>query len=158
MAALAGAALVVELTRFRLPGLNQVLVRWLKPLLKEAEDRRVTGASYIAVSALVCFLAFDKPIAITALFFLSIGDPAAAIVGSRMGGIRVFGKSPWGSLAFLAVSVAMVGVLSAAGVVSFHWGLAVGAAVAALVELTPSFLDDNLTVPLVGGAVMTGLL
>ena len=158
MAALAGMALVMEAARFRLPSLNQWLLRRLRPLLKQAEDHRVTGASYIAVSALVCFLAFDKPIAITALFFLSLGDPAAALVGSRMRGVRFFGKSPGGTLAFAAVSLAMVGVLSAVGVVPFHWGLLVGAVVAAIVELGPSVVDDNLTIPLISGAVMTALV
>ena len=47
------------------------------------------------------------------------------------------GKSPWGSLAFFLVAMGVAGVLSGAGVVSFHWGLVVGAAVAALVEAVP---------------------
>ena len=158
MASLSGAALVTEAVRFRLPDLNQRLVGWLRPLLKEAEDRRVTGATYIALSSLVCFLAFDKQIAIIALFFLSLGDPAAALVGSHMGGVRFFGKSPWGTLAFVVVSLATLGVISAAGVVSFHWGLVVGAVVAGIVELGPSVVDDNLTIPLISGAVMTGLV
>ena len=130
-------------------------MRWLRPVLKETEDRRITGATYIAISALVAFLVFDKPVAIVALFFLSLGDPVAALVGSRMGGARVFGKSPAGTLAFLAVGVATASLLSVAGVVSFHWALAAGAGVAAAVELAPSILDDNLTIPLISGAAMT---
>ena len=158
MASLSGAALLTEVARFRLPDLNQRLVGWLRPLLKDTEDRRVTGASYIALSSLVCFLAFDKQIAITALLFLSLGDPAAALVGSRMGGFRFFGKSPWGTLAFVAVSLATLGVISATDVVSFHWGLVVGAVVAGIVELGPSIVDDNLTIPLISGAVITALV
>ena len=155
LATLSGLALLVEVSRLRVPGLNQVLVRWLRPVLKETEDRRITGATYIAISALVAFLVFDKPVAIVALFFLSLGDPVAALVGSRMGGVRVFGKSPAGTLAFLAVGVAAASLLSVAGVVSFHWALAAGAGVAAVVELAPSILDDNLTIPLISGAAMT---
>jgi len=159
LAVLSGLALLVETVRLRTPGLNRVLVRYLRPLLKESEDRRITGATYIAISALAVFLIFDKPIAITALFFLALGDPAAALLGSRMRGPRVMGKSPWGTLAFVVVAVAVAGVLSAAGVVSFHWGLAAGAAIAALVELAPlnriPALDDNVTIPLISGAAMT---
>ena len=152
---LSGLALLVETARFRFPALNRLLMPRLKPLLKETESHRVTGATYIALSALVAFLLFDKPVAIMALFFLSLGDPVAALVGSRLGGFRVYGKCPLGSLAFIIVSIATAGVLSAVGVVPFHWGLAAGAAIAAAVELAPSLVDDNVTIPLVSGAAMT---
>ena len=155
LATMSGLALLVELARLRLSGLNLILVAWLKPLLKDTEDRRITGATYIALAALACFLVFDKPIAIAALFFLALGDPVAALVGSRMGGFRVFGKSPLGTLAFMAVAIGVAGILSAVNVVPFHWGLVAGATIAALVELAPSFLDDNLTIPLISGAAMT---
>ena len=154
LATMSGLALLVELARLRLPGLNSILVARLKPLLKDTEDQRITGATYIALSALACFLVFDKPIAIVALFFLALGDPMAALVGSRMGGFRVFGKSPLGTLAFVTVAIGVAGILSSSNVVSFHWGLVAGATIAALVELAPSFLDDNLTIPLVSGAAM----
>ena len=155
LATLSGLALVVELARFKLPSLNSLLVRELRPLLKQTEDRRLTGATYIAVSALVAFLIFDKPIAVTALLFLSLGDPIAAVVGSRMGGFRVFGKSPWGTVAFAAASLAMSAVLAVADVASPYWLLAAGAAVAAVVELVPFPVDDNVTIPLISGAAMT---
>lgn len=155
LATLSGLALVVELARFKLPSLNSLLVRELRPLLKQTEDRRLTGATYIAVSALVAFLIFDKPIAVTALLFLSLGDPIAAVVGNRMGGFRVFGKSPWGTVAFAAASLAMSAVLAVADVASPYWLLAAGAAVAAVVELVPFPVDDNVTIPLISGAAMT---
>ena len=155
LATMSGLALLVELARLRLPGLNLILVAWLKPLLKDTEDQRITGATYITLSALACFLVFDKSIAIAALFFLALGDPMAALVGSRMGGFRVFGKSPLGTLAFVTVAIGVAGILSAVNVVPFHWGLVAGATIAALVELAPSFLDDNLTIPLISGAAMT---
>ena len=156
LATASGLALLVELARFRLPFLNMILVTWFKPLLKDTEDRRITGATYIAIAALACFLVFDKSVAVVALFFLALGDPLAALVGSRMGRFRIFGKSPLGTLAFVAVAIGLAGILSAVNVVPFHWGLVVGAVVAALVELAPSPLDDNLTIPLISGAAMTG--
>jgi len=158
LASLTGLAVLVEAARLRAPGLNGMLVRWLRPLLKETEVRRLTGATYIAFSALVAFLVFDESVAIVALFFLSIGDPVAAIVGSRVGGVRIWGKSPVGSVAFFVVALASAGALHGAGQVPWHGGgLAVGAAVAALVELTPLFIDDNLTIPLAAGAAMMAM-
>ena len=155
LGSLSGLAILVEVVRLRSPEVNHRLVRVLKPLLKEAEARRVTGATYIAISAMVAFLVFDQPVAIVALFFLSLGDPVAAMVGRRAKGIRLGGKSPIGSLAFFAVSVAIAGLLSAGDVVPFHWALVAGAAVAALVELVPIPVDDNVTIPLVSGATMS---
>lgn len=157
MATLLGLAVLVEGARLRYPDLNAVMVRRLRPLLKETEARRLTGATYIAFSSLVCFLVFDESVAIVALFFLALGDPVAAIVGSRVQGVRIWGKSPVGSVAFFVIALASAGALHGAGQVSWHGGLAVGAAVAALVELTPLFIDDNVTIPLAGGAAMMAM-
>jgi glycerol-3-phosphate acyltransferase PlsY len=151
---LAVGGLAFDLVRMRLPRLNQLLVRWLAPLLKQGEDRQVTGATYLAIAAFVAFLLFDRAVAVPALLFLSLGDPLAALVGRRMPGPRVFGKSPGGTAAFVAVALVIVAVLAGSGAVEYHWGLLVGAVLAGLVELTPLPLDDNLTVPLISGAVM----
>ena len=56
--------------------------------------------------------------AVAALLFLALGDSAAALVGKRTPGPRVFGKSPGGTIAFIAASWAAVGVLVAAGAVA----------------------------------------
>ena len=154
LSVLSGLALVVEMARFKFPTVNKLIMVWLKPILKESEDRRVTGATYIAISALVAFLVFDEPVAIAALLFLSLGDPVAAIVGTRVRGFRVGNKSPLGTLAFFGVAAAVTGVLVAGDVVAFHWALIAGAAIAGTVELAPVPLDDNLTVPLVAGGAM----
>ena len=155
---MAGAALLVEAVRLRLPGINSLLVSRFALLLKDTESRKVTGATYFILSALAVFLLFDKPIAVAALLFLSLGDPAAALVGRRAPGIRFFGKSPIGTLAMALAALGITGVLSAAGVVDRHWGLYVGAVSAGMTELLPLPVDDNVTIPLVSGGVMTLLV
>ena len=157
-ATLAGLAILFEITRLRLPTMNRHAIRWLSPLMKTSERQSITGATWLIAASLVAFLAFDKPIAITALLFLSLGDPAAALVGSRVPGPRIAGKSPFGTLAFLVVGLATAAVLVAVDVLEYHWALGVGAAVAALMELLPLRIDDNLTVPLISGAAITLLL
>ncbi len=148
----------LDLLRFRMAGLNQLFLRWLAPLLKQTEDRKITGASYMLAAALIAFLAFDRQVAVLALFFLALGDPAAALVGSRMPGPRLYGKSPGGTAAFAGVSMLVVLALSLTGGVDYHWSLLVGGVVAALVELAPLPVDDNLTIPLASGAVMQLLI
>ena len=149
---------MVEAVRLRLPGINSLLVSRFALLLKDTESRKVTGATYFILSALAVFLLFDKPIAVAALLFLSLGDPAAALVGRRAPGIRFFGKSPIGTLAMVLVALGIAGVLSAAGVGDRHWGLYVGAVTAGMTELLPLPVDDNVTIPLVSGGVMTLLV
>ena len=90
-------------------------MRWLSPLLKADEGQRLTGATYLVIGALFTFLFFDADVAVAALLFLSLGDPVAALVGRRMPGPRIFGKSPGGTAAFAAVGLATVGVLTGTG-------------------------------------------
>ena len=154
LAVLALGSLSLDLTRFRVSWLNRLFLRWLRPLLKSSEDRRITGATYLLVAAFLSFLLFDRPVAIAVLLFLSLGDPAAALVGRPMPGPRLFGKSPVGTLAFIGVSLLVAAALVVAGIAPFHWGLLAGAVVAGLVELAPLPGDDNLWVPLIAGTVM----
>ena len=154
LAVLAAVGLTLELARFCVAWLNQRLVRWFWLLLKEQEGRRITGATYMLIAAFLAFLFFDAGVAVAALLFLSLGDPAAALVGRRMPGPRLSGKSPWGTAALVAVALLVVAVLTASGVVEYHWGLLAGAAVAGLVELLPLPPDDNFTIPLASGAAM----
>ncbi|MFQ6025880.1 MAG: diacylglycerol/polyprenol kinase family protein [Dehalococcoidia bacterium] len=151
---LAMLSLGLDLVRFRVSWLNRYFVTWLAPLLKSDEDRHLTGATYLLLSAFVAFLFFSQPVAVLATFFLALGDPAAALAGRPAPGPRFFGKSPVGSTAFVVVSLLVVGALITAGLVQYHWAYLAGALVAGLVELTPIPLDDNLTIPLVSGAAM----
>ena len=154
LAVLALGSLALDLTRFRVSWLNRLFLRWLRPLLKSSEDRRITGATYLLVAAFLSFLLFDQAVAVAVLLFLSLGDPAAALVGRPMPGPRLFGKSPVGTLAFIGVSLLVGAALVVAGIAPFHWGLLAGAVVAGLVELAPLPGDDNLWVPLIAGTVM----
>ena len=154
LAVLAAGGLLLDLLRFRIIWLNQVFLRWFAPLLKPEEGHRITGATYMLIAALIVFYFFGTTIAVAAMMFLALGDPAAALVGRRTPGPRIWGKSPGGTAAFVAVALLVVAVLGGTGAVDYHWGLLAGAAVAGLVELAPLRLDDNLTVPLVAGAAM----
>lgn len=154
MAVVSASALGLDLLRFRLSWLNRQFVRWLAPLLKRGEDRHITGATYMVVAALLVFLLFGAEVAVPVLLFLSLGDPAAAVVGRRAPGPRARGKSPLGTVAFIAVAFLVTAALVSAGAVDYHWGLLVGAVIAGLVELASLPPDDNLTIPLIAGAAM----
>lgn len=154
LAVLAVGSLALDLARFRVSRLNRLFLRWLRPLLKSSETRRLTGATWLLLAAAIAFPLFDREVAVAAFFYLALGDPAAALVGRPLPGPRLFGKSPAGTLAFISVSLFAAAVLVWAGFMPWHWGFAVGAIVAGLVELLPLPGDDNLWVPLAAGAAM----
>ena len=154
LAVLAVGALLLDLSRFGIAPLNRLYLRLMAPLLKSDEEWHITGATYMLIAAALVFWLFGKEVGVPVMLYLSLGDPAAAIVGRRMPGPRLLGKSPGGTAAFMTVGAAVAGILVAAGVVEQHWALWAGAAVAALVELAGIPPDDNLTIPLVAGAAM----
>lgn len=154
LAVVSVGGLGLDLVRFRLSWVNSRFLRWLAPLLKDDESQRFTGATYLVVGALLAFLLYGPEVAVPVLLFLSLGDPAAALVGRPMPGPRIFGKSPGGSAAFAAVALTVVALLVGSGANDYHWGLLVGAVIAALVELVPVPPDDNLAIPLIAGASM----
>ena len=157
LAALAVGGLSLDLVRFRIEWLNLIFTRLLAPLLKQDEAAHITGATYMVIAAFFVFLIFGKDVAIPVMFFLSLGDPAAAIVGKDMPGPRLFGKSPFGTAAFIGVGCAVLGFLLVADGIDYHQALWVGVIVAGLIELASIPPDDNLTIPLSSGAVMFGL-
>ncbi|MBI4198981.1 MAG: hypothetical protein HY535_00710 [Chloroflexi bacterium] len=144
-----------EALRVAFPRFNALFRQAFRGLMRAEEERHVTGATYVLLGTLACFALFPRDLAILAVLFVALGDPAAALVGRRFPRGRVFGKSPWGSLAMVATGLAVGGLLHAAGAVEFHWIMAVGAVVATAAELLPLPLDDNLRVPLLAGGAMT---
>ena len=151
---LAVGALLLDLSRFGIGPLNRLYLRLMAPLLKSDEESHITGATYMLVAATLVFWLFGREVGVPVMLYLSLGDPVAAIVGRRMPGPRLLGKSPGGTAAFMAMGAAVAGILIAAGVVEHHWALWAGVAIAALVELAGIPPDDNLVIPLVAGAAM----
>jgi len=119
-------------------------------VLREKERFTLMGATYFLFSSLLTILVFPKSIAIASLLILILSDTAAAIVGKWIGRIRIFNKTLEGSAAFLFLALLIVwlyprldrlaGSLAAFG--------------ATLIEMLPLGLDDNLTIPMMAGAIM----
>lgn len=147
-------ALALETARLRHCTVNRLFVKVLAPLLKHSEDAEVTGATHFAVAAFFSYYFFGEDIAIPVLLFHAVGDPISALVGERSPGPRYLGKSPVGSLSYLASGLVVWTTVSALGSGVWSPPFFVGLTVACLVEFLPSPVDDNLSVPLVAGAVV----
>ena len=148
-------SLAVDVGRQRAGLFNRIYMGMFRSVLKPSEATDITGATYLLIAVFFAFYFFGMEVALPVLMFVAVGDPVAALVGPRSPGSRVWGKSPVGSVAFVAASVAVWAILVAAGFGAWSWAVIITAVVAAAVEFAPLPLDDNLTVPLIAGGFMT---
>ena len=143
--------LSVDLLRHFHPGMASLFKRFFfGRVLREEEEPTLMGSTYFLFSSILAILLFPKPIAIASLLILTLSDTAAALVGKGIGQIHIFGKTLEGSAAFFLTSLLIVwlypnlnrfsGTLAALG--------------GTLIELIPIPLNDNLSIPLVTGAIM----
>jgi dolichol kinase len=156
---LAGITIAIELVKWIFPGFGNFFFQIFAPLLRTHERKgAITGATYYLISAFLCILFFAKTLAVVCIFFMVLGDLAAALVGKKWGRTKLIGaKSLEGSAACFVVCAAVV--CAAIALVKLHPVIGIiGALVATIVELLPFPVDDNLTVPLVSGAVMYFLM
>ncbi|MBN2246815.1 MAG: hypothetical protein JW755_13340 [Candidatus Aminicenantes bacterium] len=134
--------------------INTILSSDTKLIYKTKEIRSFSSMSYFLLSCFISVLIFEKPVAVTALTFLIFGDFFAKFFGLRFGKTRLFKKSLEGSLAYLFICLF-------SGIIFIRFfqlpvSIIIGGAVcAAFIEALPLRIDDNLTVSLASGAVMT---
>ena len=117
------------------------------------------GAPVLAAAALVNLI-FMPPIAAGSLAVMLVGDAAAALIGRKFGRHKIVnGKSLEGCLSFILFGgIALTTVLMISSVPArFFWAIPVAVIAGAAAELFQKQLklDDNLTIPLAVGAVLT---
>jgi dolichol kinase len=143
--------LVVDLLRHFHPGVASLFQKhFFGRVLREKEKPTLMGSTYFLFSSILTILLFPKSVAIASLLILILSDTAAALAGKGFGRIPVFGKTLEGSITFLVSSLLIVWIYPCLERLSGSFA-ALGAAV---VEVLPLPLDDNLTIPLVAGAIM----
>jgi len=143
------------------PRVNARLMRFYGAVAHPHEKFRINSGTWFA-TALVLLAAFaSRPGMMAGLAVLGVADPVAALVGRRWGKHTLrAGRSLEGTLAFFVSGmIAAAGALAlvGTGAVGTVFALAAAGALAgAIAELgTTTKLDDNLTIPVVVGAVVT---
>jgi len=145
------ALLSVDLLRHYHPGMASLFRKYFfGRVLREEEKPTFMGSTYFIFSTLLSILLFPKAIAIASILILIVSDTAAALIGKGMGRVKIFGKTLEGSLAFLITSLLIVWIYPQLG--RFSGSLA--ALGATLIEILPIKVNDNLSIPLVAGAIM----
>ena len=143
--------LIVDVGRRWVRWITIFFDRFFNPLLRQHElQGRLTGASWVFIGSWLTIFLFPKEIAVLSLFFLSLGDTAAALVGMRFGRIRIGSKSLEGFLGGTTMCM-LVALLFP----RISWLVSLPAAIGAMiVELLPIPVDDNLRIPILAGVIM----
>jgi dolichol kinase len=144
---------LMEAARALTPELNEKMLKVL-PFFKPREREVITGATYLVLAATFIVFVFPREIAVLSLLFLSVGDPIAALIGIRDHRLRLFGKSLLGTAAFALSGMAAGALVALHPGVPLAWWIIPGAITAALAELVPVPIDDNITIPLPAAVVM----
>lgn len=143
------ATVVLDLLRLSDKRLRRFFLRLFQSMIRRHEEEHLLGSTYFMIAALLSVIAFDEPIAISALAFLVIGDTAAAVIGKKYGRVSYWGKSLAGSGACFVTCLAI-----AVFVLDNPLIAVIGALTATVVEALPVPMDDNMRVPVLSGLAM----
>jgi len=134
--------------------------QWVeRSFLRAEEQAKESGMIPYAIAILLAIITFPKQAALIAIYTLALADPMSAIVGIRFGRRHIVpDKTLEGSLAFFAITLAVAATVLARGTEVSRWavfGASCGVALfAAVFEMLPLRLDDNLTIPIFVGFVV----
>jgi dolichol kinase len=152
-----------DAARLIFPPFNAFYVRYFGFLLRRHETRetrrRLNGATFVLLSALLCIWLFPKVIVITAFAILIISDTAAALFGRRFGRHPFRTKTVEGTGAFLVTALIVVALAPKIDYLPAEYLIgAIGAVLGTFVEaFSGDLIDDNLSIPLSIGVVMWAL-
>ena len=143
-------SLSIEIGRLFIPRIRSRVHPIFAPIMRVAEERKLSGATYLLAGTWITIYFFEKDIAVIALLLVSISDAAAAIVGTAYGKIHLWQKTLEGSTAFFASTGLIMIAMRNLSVEQMLVALFVGT----LVELLPIPVNDNLTLPILTALVM----
>lgn len=127
---------------------------------KELQHKKftMTGSVYVLTSALLCSLFFSKPVAAIALAVMLISDTFAALVGKAVGKHKIYQKKSIEGTAAFFISALLV-MLALNNIYAFSLSCIIACFAATLAELFEQALkiDDNLSIPLIVGIILTFL-
>jgi len=147
----------MEFERYLHPGFYNWLLKH-SPGVFKTKPGVLTGDTNFMIATFVSILYFPFPVAVANLLFLTFGDAASAVVGSRYGKLQIFpGKTAEGMLGGIITNSIIGFLLSLHFAIPFEV-LFAGVLIGCIFEVLPIKIDDNLTVGIIPGILMTILL
>jgi glycerol-3-phosphate acyltransferase PlsY len=146
--------IALDITRILNKQTNELLTVKIKSIFRKGEEKKFSSMTIFLVATFITILLFEKNVAITALTFLIFGDIFSKIFGLAFGRHKIFDKTLEGTLAYFGCVLICGFILY--NILEIHLlVLIVGGIAAPLVELFSFQLNDNFTVSLISGSVMT---
>lgn len=151
-----GFFIVGDILRLYIQPLNRFLLKIAGPITRREEINTYSSMVSFIVASFLSILVFPHTIASLALLLLAFSDPAASIVGVRFGQEKFSnGKSLQGSLACFVVAFVTILIfisnqhLASTNFISIAF---IGALATTFAELSLVKIDDNFSIPILGGA------
>jgi len=146
--------IALDISRFLNKQTNELLTVKIKSIFRKNEAKKFSSMTIFLVASFITILLFEYNVAITALTFLIFGDIFSKIFGLAFGKHKIFQKTLEGTLAYFGCMFICGFVLYNTLVIPLLI-LIIGGITAPLVELFSFQLNDNFTVSLISGTVMT---
>ncbi|MGB9824149.1 MAG: glycerol-3-phosphate acyltransferase [Candidatus Hydrothermia bacterium] len=140
----AASFLLFDIIRLSKRGINEVIMKTLRFAFKQKEEKTFSSMTHFTVAAFLSFLLFPREIACASILFPVFGDMFAKLMGLEYGRTRLFNKTVEGTLAYIAFSL-VAGYLYFRATSFPFLIITLGALSAAISEVLPWELDDNLS-------------
>ena len=143
----------IDLGRYYYKPLGDVFYSLFGFLLRKHEKdnvkKNLSGATYVLLSAVLVIILFPKVFVITGFATLILGDLSAALIGRKFGKTRFLAKSLEGTTAFFIVGciIVLVAPKLESHILEYVIGFAAITLGAIVENISSSWADDNLTVP-----------
>jgi glycerol-3-phosphate acyltransferase PlsY len=148
--------IALDIFRFLHKRTNVLLTEKTQAIFRKGEEKRFSSMTIFLISTFLIVLFFKIEIAVTALVFLVFGDMFGKIFGLAYGRHKIFEKTLEGTLAHIGVVIATGFILYTS--IDINILILISGGIAApLIELLPIGINDNFTVPIISGAVMTAV-
>lgn len=155
LAPITAFAILIEYLRINSNKVKNIFENYLYTMLRKHEvSGQYTGATWVFIASTISIGIFPKEIAVLSLTFMAIGDTTAGLIGRKIGRIKFYNKTLEGAIAGFTVCL-VIGFILNLGL--SNEVIIIGAFSAMVIELMPMPIDDNLSIPLFSGAVMSAM-
>ena len=153
---IAGVGIIAELIRLKNPKINDLILKRFGTLFRESEKSRPSGLVFYALGVSICFSLYEWHIAIISILFLVFSDPFASLIGNLYGSRKLIkGKSLEGFLACFALSLLITFLYTSFYNLGYTWWVLIVIGLIGAISELFSFIDDNLSIPVLSGALIT---
>jgi dolichol kinase len=146
-------AILLEISRKKWDIVESLFEKHFNFMLRQSEfDEDLTGATWLLFGSTITLFLFPIQIAVPALLFLTVGDAFAAIIGKVI---------PVGKIGDKYLSGTIAGIVTSCDIALWinqilpSEIIILSSVASMLVEVAPIPMNDNLTIPLTGGLVMS---